>query len=126
MDGSNAVSPRQRAELQQLGLPDLHTYPSNLAAINFVQKGDARFAATPRERHAIFIAGYNRWVGKTVTDAKKHRGRALNICARGYRSLFESNIAPTDSVKIFEVFVRWDQRSAGTGWISVTQLKVLS
>ncbi len=120
------VSDRQRAELAALGLPDLGTYPRNLAAIKFVQQGDTRFVATPEGRRAIFIAGYDRWVGKTVVNANKRSGKVLSIRVRGYYSLFQSGIAPTDSEKIFEVFVLWDGRGAGTGWINVTQLNVLS
>lgn len=126
MDGSKAVSPRQRAELQKLGLPDLHTYPCNLAAINFATKGSAKYAPTADSRVRIFLAGYHRWNGKDVVDRTGALGVVQSIRVRGTYALFQCNIRPDDHANIFEVYVAWKNGSRPSCWIGVTQLKVLS
>lgn len=125
MRGAKRASPQQGDAMQRLCLPVLPSYDDNLAAIKFVQNGSARFAATAKERHAIFMDGYRRWFGKTVAAAKKRRGVVLGIRVRGYYALSQSGIAPKDTKRIFEAFVRWND-ATGSVWISVTQLRVLS
>ncbi len=125
MEWARKVTPRQRALLQQLGLPVLPTYDDNLAAIKFVQIGSKRFAQTAEKRYAAFMAGYRRWFGKRVALGQQ-QGNVLSIRVRGSVVLKQSGINPADVERIFEVFVRWDGLEKNAGWISVTQLKVLS